>query len=279
MSKAYSYNLTQWQWELIEPLIPPVKPGGRNREVEMWSVLNAIFYLLTQGCTWRNLPGDFPAWQTVYTYFRNWRKDGTWVAIHERLRDWVRSGALRSGSPTMKVRQDSEQGRKPDPSEAIIDSQSVKTAAMLNQSVGYDAGKKIKGRKRFITVDTLGLVLSVFVTAASQTERDGGKVVLQRLKEKGTRIARLHTIWVDGGFTGDTFMMWVMDICHWVVQVVLRPLEHKGFVLLPKRWVVERTFGWLSWCRRLNRDHEGLPANSETWIYIAMIRIMVRRLA
>jgi transposase len=190
MSKAYSSNLTQWQWELIEPLIPLAKPGGRNREVEIGVVLNAIFYVLTQGCTWRNLPGDFPAWQTVYTYFalrvtrhaRNWRKDGTWVAIHEKLRDWVRS----------------EQERKPDPSEAIIDSQSVKTAAMLNQSVGYDAGKKIKGRKRaarfggklppksclFVTVDTLGLILSVFVTAASQTEREGGKVVLQRLKEK-----------------------------------------------------------------------------------------------
>ena len=288
MSKAYSSNLTEWQWELIEPLIPPAKPGGRNREVEIWSVLNAIFYVLTQGCTWRNLPGDFPAWPTVYTYFawrvtrhaRNWRKDGTWVVIHEKLRDWVRS----------------QQERKPDPSEAIIDSQSVKTAAksavlgfpqvehlfktaMLNHSVGYDAGKKIKGRKRFVTVDTLGLILSVFVTAASQTEREGGKVVLQRLKEKGTRIARLHTIWVDGGFTGDTFMMWVMDLCNWVVQVVLRPQEHKGFVLLPKRWVVERTFGWLSWCRRLNRDHEGLPASSETWIYIAMIRIMIRRLA
>jgi transposase len=263
MSKAYSSNLTEWQWELIEPLIPVAKPGGRHREVEIWSVLNAIFYVLTQGCTWRNLPGDFPAWQTVYTYFRNWRKDGTWVEIHQRLRDWTRS----------------EQGRKPDPSEAIIDSQSVKTAAMLNQSVGYDAGKKIKGRKRFVTVDTLGLILSVFVTAASQTEREGGKVVLQRLKEKGTRIERLHTIWVDGGFTGDTFMMWVMDFCHWIVQVVLRPLEHKGFVLLPKRWVVERTFGWLSWCRRLSRDHEGLPETSEMWIYIAMIRIMVRRLA
>ena len=169
MSKAYSSNLTEWQWELIEPLscrafyggepaecaplIPPAKPGGRNREVEIWSVLNAIFYVLTQGCTWRNLPGDFPVWQTVYTYFawrvtrhaRNWRKDGTWVAIHEKLRDWVRS----------------EQARKPDPSEAIIDSQSVKTAAMLNQAVGYDAGKKIKGRKRFVTVDTWGLILSV----------------------------------------------------------------------------------------------------------------------
>ena len=159
---------------------------------------------------------------SVYLRVENWRKDGTWVAIHEKLRDWVRS----------------QQERKPDPSEAIIDSQSVKTAAMLNQSVGYDAGKKIKGRKRFLTVDTLGLVLSVFVTAASQTEREGGKVVLQRLKENGTRTARLHTIWVDGGFTGDTFMMWVMDLCHWVIQVVLRPQEHQGFVLLPKRWVV-----------------------------------------
>ena len=107
------------------------------------------------------------------------------------------------------------------PAKPLIDSQSVKTAAMLNQSVGYDAGKKIKGRKRFITVDTLGLILSVFVTAASQTEREGGKVVLKRLREKGTRIVRLHTIWVDGGFTGDTFMMWVMDLCHWVIQVVL----------------------------------------------------------
>jgi transposase len=140
--------------------------------------------LCVDGCTWRNLPGDFPAWQTVYTYFRNWRRDGTWVTIHEKLRDWVRSGALRSGSPTMKVRQDSEQERKPDPLDAIVDSQSVKTAAMLNQSVGYDAGNKIKGRKRaaafggkllpksclFVTVDTLGLVLSVFVTAASQDE-------------------------------------------------------------------------------------------------------------
>ena len=160
-------------------------------------MLNAIFYVLTQGCTWRNLPGDFPAWQTVYTYFalrvtrhaRNWRKEGTWVAIHEKLRDWVRS----------------EQERKPDPSEAIIDGQSVKTAAMLNQSVGYDAGKKIKGRKRFITVDTLGLILSVFVTAASQTEREGGKVVLKRLREKGTRIVRLHTIWAArfGCWAGD----------------------------------------------------------------------------
>lgn len=263
MSKAYSSNLTEWQWELIEPLIPLAKPGGRNREVEIWSVLNAIFYVLRQGCTWRNVPGDFPAWQTVYTYFRNWRKDGTWVAIHEKLRDWFRS----------------ESQRKPDPSEAMIDSQSVKTAAMLNQSVGYDAGKKIKGRKRFVTVDTLGLILSVFVTAASQTEREGGKVVLERLKKKGTRIARLHTIWGDGGFTGDTFMMWVMDLCHWVVEVVLRPQQHQEFVLLPKRWVVERTFGWLSWCRRLSRDHEGLPETSEMWIYIAMIRIMVRRLA
>jgi transposase len=147
MSKVYSSNLTKEHWELIEPLIPAAKTGGRKREVDIWCVLNAIFYVLTQGCTWRNLPGDFPAWQTVYTYFRNWSQDGTWVSIHDKLRDWVRVDAERAASP----------------SEAIIDSQSVKSAAMVTEEVGYDAGKKIKGRKRFMTVDTLGLVLRVLV--------------------------------------------------------------------------------------------------------------------
>ncbi len=263
MSKAYSSNLTQEQWEFLEPLIPVGKTGGRPRVVEMWQVINAIFYVLTQGCTWRNLPGDLPNWQTVYTYFRNWRQDGTWVSIHDQLRDWVRVDNERAVSPT----------------EAIIDSQSVKTAAMINQDVGYDAGKKIKGRKRFLTVDTLGLVLRVLVSAASVDERSGGKKVLQKVKQMGNKMSRLTTIWVDGGYDGNPFMQWVMDFCRLIVQVVLRPHEHKGFVLLPKRWVVERTFGWLTGCRRLNKDYECLPETSETFIYLAMIRIMVRRLA
>ncbi len=229
----------------------------------MWSVLNAIFYVLVEGVRWRALPGDFPVWQTVYTYFRNWRKDGTWLKIHDSLREWTRI----------------EQERHPSPSEAIIDSQSVKSTAMVHEAVGYDAGKKIKGRKRFMTVDTLGLVLRVLVTAANVAEREGGKQVLKKVKHMNQKISRLTTIWVDSGFDGMPFMQWVMDFYCWVVQVVLRPKEHKGFVLLPKRWVVERTFGWLMGCRRLVRDYELLPETSETFIYLAMIRIMVRRLA
>jgi len=232
-------------------------------EVDMWEVLNAIFYVLVEGVRWRALPGDFPAWQTVYTYFRNWRKNGTWLHIDDSLREWTRI----------------ELERHPSPSEAIIDSQSVKSAAMVSQGVGYDAGKKIKGRKRFLTVDTLGLVLRVLVTAANVGEREGGKQVLKRVKQSQKQVSRLTTLWVDGGFDGESFMQWVMDFCRWIVQVVLRPTQSKGFMLLKKRWVVERTFGWLMGCRRLVRDYELLPETSETFIYLAIIRIMVRRLA
>ncbi len=263
MSKAYPSNLTQAQYECLSDMIPDAKPGGRPREVEMRDILNAIFYILCEGCRWRALPGDFPKWQTVYTYFRDWRLNGTWVRIHDYLREWVRI----------------DHERQPSPSEAIIDSQSVKNAAMVSKQVGFDAGKQIKGRKRFLTVDTLGLVLRVLVTAASVGEREGGKRVLKRVKRMEKAVSRLHTIWVDGGFDGNPFMMWVMDVCRWIVQVVLRPEQTKGFVLLKKRWVVERTFGWLMGCRRLVRDYELLPETSETFIYLAMIRIMVRRLA
>ncbi|MFH7029025.1 MAG: IS5 family transposase [Heteroscytonema crispum UTEX LB 1556] len=263
MSKAYPSNLTHAQYQFLSEMIPEAKKGGRKREVDIWYVINAIFYILVEGVRWRALPGDFPAWQTVYTYFRNWRRDGTWMKIHDNLREWTRI----------------EEERHPSPSEAIIDSQSVKSAAMVSQSVGFDTGKKIKGRKRFMTVDTLGLVLRVLVTAANVPERSGGKQVLKRLKEMGHKVSRLTTIWTDGGFDGPAFMMWVMDTCRWIVQVVLRPEQTKGFVLLKKRWVVERTFGWLMGCRRLVRDYELLPETSETFIYLAMIRIMVRRLA
>jgi len=263
MSKAYPSNLTHAQYEWMSDMIPEPKIGGRKREVDMWEVLNAIFYVLVEGVSWRALPGDFPVWQTVYTYFRNWRKDGTWLKIHDSLRQWTRI----------------EQERHRNPSEVIIDSQSVKSAAMVSQSVGFDAGKKIKGRKRFMTVDTLGLVLRVLVTAANVGEREGGKQVLKRVKQSTEQVSRLTTIWVDGGFDGEPFMQWVMNFCRWIVQVVLRPEQTKGFVLLKKRWVVERTFGWLMGCRRLVRDYELLPETSETLIYLAMIRIMLRRLA
>ncbi len=231
--------------------------------MDVWEVLNAIFYVLYEGCRWRGLPGDFPNWQTVYTYFRNWRIDGTWVRIHDRLREWTRV----------------DRDREPIPSEAIIDSQSVKSAAMVSQAVGYDAGKNVKGRKRFLTVDTLGLVLRVLITAASVGEREGGKRVLNKVKKMQPSMSRLNIIWVDAGFDGNRFMQWVMDFCRWIVKVVIRPKERREFVLLPKRWVVERTLGWLTWCRRLNKDYELLPETAETFVYIAMIRVMVRRLA
>lgn len=263
MVKFYSSNLTRAQFDLIQPLLPPAKPGGRPRSTSLWAVLNAIFYVVTQGCKWRDIPGDFPAWQTVYTYFRNWRKDGTWKAIHERLRGWTRAAV----------------GRAESPSEVILDSQSVPTPAMVQQAVGFDQFKMTKGRKRHTVVDTLGLVMCVLVTAASVPEREGGKQVLQRLSELGAKVCRLYLVWVDGGYSGQPFLQWAMDRFRWVVYPVLRPEQTKGFVLLKKRWVVERTFGWWQWYRRLNYDYEALPANAETMIYLAMIRLMVRRLA
>ena len=165
----------------------------------------------------RNLPADFPNWQTVYTYFRNWRKDGTWVRIHDRLRAWTRVN----------------HERHPSPSEVIVDSQSVETATMISQAVGFDGAKQIKGRKRHMSVDTLGLVLRVLVTAASMPEREGGKQVLAKAKQMGQAVSRLHTVWVDGGYDGNPFLHWVMDVCRWIVQVVLRPQQRKGLSCCP----------------------------------------------
>lgn len=263
MTKAYSSNLTEAQFELIESLIPPAKPGGRPRTVDIWAVLNAIFYVVVQGCKWRDIPGDLPPWPTVYTYFRNWRKDGTWIAIHDRLHSWVRA----------------DEGRQGSPSEAILDSQSVTTATMVAEAVGYDGAKNRKGRKRHTVVDTLGLVLRVVVTAASVPEREGGKQVLTKVREMGAAVSRLSVIWVDGGYSGQPFLRWAMDSLCFIIWIVLRPEATKGFVLLKKRWVVERTFGWLNWYRRLSKDYEREPASAEAMIYIAMIRLMVRRLA
>jgi transposase len=263
MTKAYPNDLTAEQWELIAEMFPAAKTGGRPRTTAIYAVINAILYVLCQGCTWRALPGDFPPWSTVYGYFRRWQKDGTWLKIHDKLYQWVRVAA----------------GREATPSEAAVDSQSVETATMIHQDVGYDAGKQVHGRKRHLTVDLLGLVLRVLVTSASVPERQGAKLVLKKVSETGNQVKRLHTIWMDGGYKGEDFQRWVMDMFRWIVEIVLRPLEKKGFVQLPKRWVVERTFGWLNWCRRLSKDYERLPETSETFIYIAMLRIMVRRLA
>jgi putative transposase len=178
---------------------------------------------------------------------RNWRNDGTWLKIHDRLRSWLRTAQERPSSP----------------SQGIIDSQSVATTTMVHDAVGFDKAKHIKGRKRHTAVDTLGLVLRVVVTAASVPERVGGQQVLQKVHQMGDAVSRLYLIWVDGGYSGNPFLQWAMDMFGWVIQVVLRPEQTKGFVVLKKRWVVERTFGWLNWSRRLSEDY-GATRFSET---------------
>jgi len=259
--KAYPSDLSDAEWIILEPLIPPAKSGGRPREVCMREVVNAIFYLLRSGCAWRMLPHDFPAWQTVYGYFRQWRKDGVWANMNAALRTAVRM----------------EEGRNPEPSAAIMDSQTAKMGAAVKGERGYDGAKRINGRKRHILVDVLGLLLEVVVHKADIQERAGAKLLLLRALKRG--FERLCLIWVDGGYSGKPFFNWVLDRCGWLVEVVKRSDDVEGFVVLPRRWVVERTFGWLVRFRRLSRDYEELPETSESMIYAAMVRIMLKRLA
>jgi transposase len=263
MNLSYPTDMTDEQWQLIEGLLPAAKPGGRPRTVDIRAVVNAIFYIVVAGCAWRMLPHDFPKWKTVYGYFRAWREDGTWEAIHERFVLWIR------------VSED----REAVPSAASLDSQSVKTATPAALAVGFDGGKLVKGRKRHLMVDTLGLVMMVVVTAANVSDPKGAKLIFEKLTQIPRRTARLIWIWVDGTYGGAELMKWTMDTYRWVLETIKRCDQAKGFVLLPKRWVVERTWGWLNGSRRLSKDYEVLPETSETFIYIAMIRIMLRRLA
>lgn len=263
MTLSYPTDLTDEQWDLICELLPSAKPGGRQRTTDLRAVVNAIFYIVVAGCAWRMLPHEYPKWKTVYHYFRQWRINGTWVQVHERLASWVRVDADREAAP----------------SAGSLDSQSVKTATPAAIAVGFDGGKLVKGRKRHLMVDTLGLMLMVVVTAANVSDPQGAKLLFARLQQGSQRITRLLLLWVDGTYGGKDLMKWTMDTYGWILETIKRSDSAKGFVLLPKRWVVERTWGWLNWCRRLSKDYEVLPETSETWIYIAMIRIMVRRLA
>ena len=221
-------------------------------------VINAILFLVVGGIQWRMLPREYPKWQSVYYYFRIWRDDGTWQRIHDTLRAEVRR----------------REGRHKHPTAGCLDSQSVKTIGVAGRR-GYDSGKKIKGRKRHILVDTMGLLLAVVITSASVQDRDGARLLLAKL---GGACKKLRLIWVDGGYRGQ-LIDWVAGNFSFRLRLVLRSDDQKGFKVLPRRWVVERTFAWLNNCRRLSKDYEGLEASGEALIHLAMIRLMLRRLA
>jgi putative transposase len=260
MRKTYATDLSDEEWAYLRARLPELLKTVRMRAHALRDVFDAIFYVLRSGCPWRMLPGDFPPWSTVYYHFRRFRLSGL----------WHRAFAILRAAERKRV------GKYPDASTAILDSQSMKTTEEGAGSNGYDTHKNVKGRKRHLLVDTLGLPLSIYVTPADVQDRAGARFLLAGL---GPLMARLKKIWADGAYSGKELAKWCEEQGGWELEVVERGKEAKGFKVLPKRWIVERTFGWLRRDRRLTKDYERKAQTSETLIEVAMIRLMLRRLA
>jgi putative transposase len=265
LRKQYPLDLTDEQWAIVAPLIPPAKSGprgGHPRQVDMREVLNTLFYLNRSGCQWDMLPHDLLPKSTVYDYFAQWRNDGTWAKIVTALRERTRVAA----------------GREPTPSAACIDSQSVKTTEVGGPARGYDGGKNIKGRKRHLLVDTLGLVLAILITSAGLDDGVAAPLLLGLVTPQD--FPRLVTIFADQKYHNHALGAWMAEHrTSWRIEVKVRPEGMKGFTPLEKRWVIERTNAWHGRYRRNSKDYERSVESSTAMLQLSNIHLMLHRLA